>query len=169
MSTERSDDLFKKWHESTEKFDYFMLGVLGALCAYLSQGYKPDRIGLNPGTVELLALIMLVLAAILGFRRIEATNQATMINHRTLHCNERRGTLVSVLEQGPGLNTQTGQIYTPVYAADQIPFLTEQIRLLEGQLRVVQRKALFAYRARNVLTMTGFLLLLAAKIYSAYI
>jgi hypothetical protein len=84
MSTERSDALFKSWRESTEKFDYFMLGVLGALCAYVAQGYKPARIGINSGTAELIALLLLVLAAVLGFRRIEATNQAIIEPPRLL-------------------------------------------------------------------------------------
>ena len=85
MSTARSDGVYEKWRESTEKFDYFILGVLGALCAYISQTYKAERLGLNPGTLDLLALLVLVLAAVFGFRRIEAVNQGSLINHRILH------------------------------------------------------------------------------------
>ena len=168
MTTERSDALFKNWRESTEKFDYFMLGVLGALCAYSAQGYKPERLGMNPGTVELIALLVLALAAIYGFRRIEATNQATIINHRILHANERSGVLASVMHNGPGFNAQTGQTYTREYAASQIPLLAKQITVQEGLLQVIQRRALFTYRLRNALTVVGFLLLLSSKVYSAY-
>jgi hypothetical protein len=168
MSTERSDALHKSWRESAEKFDYFMLGILGALCAYLSQGYKPDRIGLNPGTVELFALLVLVIAAVLGFRRIEATNQATIINQRVLHANERRGVLSAIMHNGPKLNVQTGQTYSPEYAASQMPVLNSQIRGLEAQLERAEGKALVFYRGRNLLTLVGFMLLLAGKIFSAY-
>jgi hypothetical protein len=168
MTTERSDALYKSWRESTEKFDYFMLGILGALCAYLTQGYKPDRIGLNPGTVEFVALLVLVLAAVLGFRRIEATNQATIINQRVLHANERRGVLTAIMHNGPKFNIQTGQSYSPEYAASQMPVLNSQIQSLEAQLERAEGKAFVSYRGRNVLTLVGFMLLLAGKIYSAY-
>ena len=168
MSTDRSDALYKSWRESTEKFDYFMLGILGALCAYLSQGYKPDRIGLNPRTVELFALLVLVLAAVLGFWRIEATNEATAINQRVLHKNERRGVLTAIIHNEPRLNVQTGQTYSPEYAASQMPVLNSEIQGLEAQLERAEGRAFVFYRCRNVLTLVGFMLLLAGKIFSAY-
>lgn len=168
MSTSRSDGVYEKWRESTEKFDYFVLGVLGALCAYVSQTYKAERLGLNPGTLDLLALLVLVLAAVFGFRRIEEVNLATRINQRILHANERRGVLVSVMQNGPGINTQTGQTYTPEYAASQVPQLTKQIKQLEPELEVAQENAQGYYRLRNAFTLVGFLMLVSAKLYAAY-
>ena len=169
MTTDRSDGLFAKWRESTEKFDYFVLGILGALCAYISQSYKPERIGLNPGTFELIALLVLVLGAVLGFRRIEAINQAKLINYRILHSYEKRGVLVSVLQNGPGTNTQTGETYTPEYASNEITKLDRLIKLLQPQLDASQARALKRYHQRNVLTLIGFLMILAAKLFSAYV
>lgn len=168
MTTERSDALFEKWRESTEKFDYFVLGVLGAMFAYVSQGYKPEKLGLNPGTLELAALLTLVLAAVAGFRRIEATNQATLINQRILHANERRGVMTQVVQRGPGLNTQTGRTYTPEFATQQIPQINKHIEQLEPQLKITQDRALYSYKGRNYLTIVGFLLLLGAKLWTAY-
>jgi hypothetical protein len=168
MTTERSDKLFEKWKESTEKFDYFVLGVLGAMFAYVSQGYKPEKLGTNPGTLELFALLVLALAAVMGFRRIEATNQGTLINQRLLHANERRGILVQVLQQGPGLNNQTGKTYTPEYALQQIPKIGEQIKQFELQIKASQDRALYTYKSRNYLTLLGFMLLLGAKLWTAY-
>ena len=127
MATARSDGLHATLRESTEKFDYFILGVVGALCAFISQTYKAEQIGINPGTLELIALLVLVLAAIFGFRRIEAVILATAINHRVLHANERRGVLASVMQNGPGLNIETGATYTPAYAAKEIPRITAQL------------------------------------------
>ncbi|WP_428825194.1 hypothetical protein ACLIKD_11675 [Azonexus sp. IMCC34842] len=169
MSTARSDGVYEKWRESTEKFDYFILGVLGALCAYISQTYKAERLGLNPGTLDLLALLVLVLAAVFGFRRIEAVNQGTLINHRVLHAYERRGVLASVTQNGSGINTQTGETYTPEYAASQIPLLSKQIEQLKPQLQAAQKRTLIHYQLRNGCTLVGFLMLLSAKLYSAYV
>lgn len=169
MNTTRSDGLHDKWRDSTEKFDYFMLGVLGALCAYISQNYKPDKLGINPGTVELLSLLILVLAAVVGFRRIETTNLATLINQQILHANERRGVLVSVINNGPGLNSQTGQTYTPDYAQQEIPKINQKIERLNLQFGKIQRSVIIYYHARNYLMLGGFLILLSAKVYSAYV
>ena len=168
MSTVRSDSVYEKWRESTEKFDYFVLGVLGALCAFISQTYKPDRIGINPGTLELLALLVLVLGAVFGFRRIEATNQTALISHKMLHANERRGVMVSVVQNGPGTNMQTGETYTPEFAQGEIENLTQQLNQLKPQVESAKKRAHNAYRLRNMLTFWGFLMLLAAKVFSAY-
>ena len=168
MTKSRSDGLFEKWRESAEKFDYFVLGVLGALCAYISQNYEAERVGINSGTFELLALLVLVLAAVFGFRRIEALIQVTLVNHRILHSYERRGVLVTVIQKGPGTNTETGETYTPEYANNEINKVNQQLTLLKPQLEKVQSRAVRFYHLRNALTLIGFLMLLAAKMYSAY-
>lgn len=167
--SERSDSLYLKWKESAEKFDYFMLGVLGALCAYLAQGYKPSQVGFNPGTLELLALLTLVLGAVTGFRRIEATMLVTLLNQQSLHTNERRGVMASVIQNGPGVNTQTGQTYTPAFAQQEAERLTRKLEALKPQLESAKAQALRRYHLRNGLTLIGFLMLLAAKLASAYI
>ncbi|MDP3419917.1 MAG: hypothetical protein Q8S10_03275 [Thiobacillus sp.] len=42
MATDRSDKLHTEWRASTEKFDYFILGVICALCAFIAQGFRPE-------------------------------------------------------------------------------------------------------------------------------
>ena len=41
MSTERSDKVHENWWQAAEKFDYFILGVTGALCAYTHRCISP--------------------------------------------------------------------------------------------------------------------------------
>ena len=91
MSTDRSDRLYDTWRASAEKFDYFVLGILGALCAYIANNFEPGVLGLNPKTVELSALATLFASAILGFLRVEASVLLTSLNHRYLRANEQRG------------------------------------------------------------------------------
>jgi hypothetical protein len=169
MSTSRSDSLYEQWRESTEKLDYFVVGVVGALCAYISQNYKPEQVGINPGTIELLALLILVLGAVFGFRRIEAANHCTSLNHRILYSNETRGALSEVIRGGTGINKETGEIYTPEYAAREIQVHTTMIAMLQPKIDSAKKKAMRSYRLRNAFTLVGFLLILAAKLYSAYV
>lgn len=65
MATDRSDKLHADWRASSEKFDYFILGVICALCAFIAQGYRPERLGVNPAALELFALLIFVLAVVL--------------------------------------------------------------------------------------------------------
>lgn len=169
MTTERSDNVFEKWRQATEKFDYFILGVNGALCAYISQTYKPERLGTNPGTVELLALLLLVLAAVAGFRRIERTTQVTLLNHRLLRAQEEKGVLVAKSGGGPLINESTGDILYPQMIAEHIEYLSNIGPEIRDKITKAGSSAHRWYHFRNWLLFLGFSALLAAKVYSAYV
>lgn len=169
MSTERSDKVYETWRQAVEKFDYFILGVTGALCAYISQVYKPSQIGLNPGTLELLALLLLVASAVAGFRRVESTIQVTSLNHRYLRAQEERGVLISRANGGHLINESTGDILSPEVVAHQVQLATEAIPALRTQLESARNAAESSYSTRNGLLFVGFSALVAAKVWSAYV
>lgn len=169
MATDRSDKLYAEWRASTEKFDYFILGVICALCAFIAQGFRPERLGVNPAALELIALLVFVLAVIAGFRRIEQTLMATVLNHRELHAFEARGGMVAKMQTGQTLiNEATGQFFSPEQAGDRVEELTRKIRATQPALEIAKLAALRSYKARNSLALVGFLLLLAARVWSAY-
>lgn len=169
MPTERSDKVFETWRQAVEKFDYFILGVTGALCAYISQVYKPAKLGVNPASLELLALTLLVAAAVAGFRRVESTIQVTSLNHHYLRANEERGVLISKSNGGPLINESTGDILSPDMAARHVETMTQSIRLLHQQLEKARSAAERSYNVRNMLLIVGFSTLVAAKVWSAYV
>lgn len=169
MPTERSDKVYETYRQAVEKFDYFILGVTGALCAYISQVYKPAQVGLNPGTLELLALLLLVAAAVAGFRRVESTIQVTLLNHRYLRAQEERGTLISKANGGHLVNESTGDILSPDMVAHQVQLASEAIPALSTQLDSARDAAERSYGTRNALLFMGFSALVAAKVWSAYV
>lgn len=169
MPTERSDRVFETWRQAVEKFDYFTLGVTGALCAYISQVYKPEKLGVNPASLELLALILLVASAVAGFRRIESTIQVTSLNHRYLRAQEERGVLISKASAGPLINESTGDILSPDMVAHHIELVTQSIPALQEQLEKARSVAERSYGIRNALLFVGFSALVAAKVWSAYV
>ena len=168
MADQRSDDIYWKWRESTEKFDYFILGATGALFAFISEKYTPEKIDANPGTLELSALFVLVLAAIAGFKRVEYTILVTSINHKELYANENRGALVANSKGGPVFNHSTGEILSESEVKAEIANLTQKITQLQSETLPIQENAKQAYRCRNILLLVGFLTLLAAKLWRAY-
>jgi hypothetical protein len=84
MSIERSDKLFGAARDSAIKFDSFMLGVIGAMCAFIGQPFHPVKPGWNPSTCELGALLTLLTSSVAGFRRIELVNNSIRINGQYL-------------------------------------------------------------------------------------
>ena len=170
MATDRSDQLHADWRASTEKFDYFVLGALGALCAFIGQGYKPSKLGLNPTSLELIALLALVFAVIFGFRRIEQTLLVTALNQRELHANEARGGMVAKMQDGRHLvNEATGQIFNREQAEKRVVEFTEVIKRTRPALEAAKSAAHKHYRWRNWFALSGFFLLLAARVWAAYV
>ncbi|MFC6281867.1 MULTISPECIES: hypothetical protein [Polaromonas] len=169
MSTDRSDKLHSDWRTSTEKFDYFILGVICALCAFVAQSYKPTKLALNPALLELVALLTLVLAIVAGFRRIEQTLLVTVLNSRKLHALEARGGMVAKMQDSRTLiNEATGQIFTPDEAIKRVQELTNTVQAIKPTLEIAKDAAHRQYKTRNALALIGFLLLLAARVWSAY-
>jgi hypothetical protein len=168
MVIERSDKVYENWRQATEKFDYFVLGLTGALCAYISQQYEPSKIGLNPGTLELTALLIFVFAAIVGFKRIEKTMALSRLNHRCLRAKEERGSLMAA---GPGtlMNEATGDVFSQDKVQELIQEKSIQIPILNQQIEKVGDAAWRAYHLRNWAILIGFLVLMIAKVWFAYV
>ena len=50
MSTStRSILAYEHAHEASQRFEYFILGVSTALCAYIGQTLSPQKLGFSPG------------------------------------------------------------------------------------------------------------------------
>lgn len=168
MATQRSDKVYEYWHQSREKFDYFVTGITGALCAYVSQSSVPARISVSPNTLELLALLLLVGSVIAGFRRIEKILIAYRYDHEMLRAQEERGQLVSLPEGGTLVNKASGEILGPDLISSRIHELSESWAESEKFANMSSRSADLWYRVRNWLLGTGFLLLIASKVWAAY-
>lgn len=170
MTTERSDKVYENWRQAAERFDYFVLGVTGALCAYLAQSYKPAKLGYNPGSLELLALMVLVFAAVAGFRRVEQTIVLSRLNHIFLRRNEERGVLTARSAAGqPIVNESTGEIVAPHQIPARIDALSKDLPAMQSKIDQVANSAHRWYGVRNWLILAGFALLVGAKVWSAYV
>ena len=170
MATDRSDKLHFEWRASTEKFDYFVLGIICALCAFIGQAYKPHGSMSISDALELISLLVLVLAAISGFKRLEQTILVSAVNSQRLHALEAKGGMVEKMQSGLSLiNAATGDFYSPEQAVVRVQKLDKKIKLLEEPLQKHKQMALIYYKRRNLSALIGFLLLIAARISSVYL
>ncbi|MFM9912092.1 MAG: hypothetical protein ACKVN9_00980 [Methylophilaceae bacterium] len=166
--TERSVLAYQTWENAQEKFDYFILGVIGALCAYLSQHIVPAPLALNTGTLELISLIILIASAIAGFLRLEAAVNLFSVAHQKLSLSEKKGQLVSNFQGSSMLNTQTGQTLTPKEVVIEVAAIDKALPVLDETSESLKRKTVVLYKARNYLLLIGFLLLVGARLLAAY-
>lgn len=86
--SERIERWLKAHHEASDKMDYFMLGAILAICAYLAQTNTYAKIGLNQQTFLLGTLLIFGVSAFFGFRRIESGLHVVKHNGDYIRCFE---------------------------------------------------------------------------------
>lgn len=170
MATERSDKAYDYWRDASLRFDYFVTALTGALTAYVGQTIKPHRIGLNPESLELLALLLLVCSVVAGLKHIETGVEAFRAMHLRLYHQEVRGALVEASTK-PGLlfNRSTGDMLSPSSIAAGVRQHGDAADDVESRLKKISCSSARYYKLRNRLLLAGFLLLITARILPAYV
>jgi hypothetical protein len=169
MPTDRSDAAYEYWRESSEKFDYFVTGLTGALAAYIGQTLLPVRLGINPQTLELISLGCLVASVLFGFIRIEKNVTILRVQSQRLYAEEARGSLTEAAQNGPALNAATGEIVSTAELRRRATERSATIELAESTLTKLSESSARFYSLRDSLLFVGFLLLVIAKILPAYL
>jgi hypothetical protein len=168
MTTERSDKLFEAGRDAQIKFDYFVLGIVGALCAFVGQSFTPTPLGINPSSLELMSLLLLVASVVGGFRRIESTISLMHLNRQYLRLLEEKGALVSNAES-PIINRATGEIFSAEEVAARVAILEEFLPDAKVKMEDLSDSASRSYSIRNWLLLVGFLCLLLSRVWAAYV
>lgn len=170
MSTERSDKVYQCWSEATQKFDYFVTGLTGALTAYVGQNIVVTRIGFNPNTVELLALFCFIASVIAGFRRIESIILTLHMGHSRLYAEENKGAIINASQGGTNIiNKATGDVISLSDVPSLVKVFTENAEKASDYSKQTAEAALKFYKLRNRLLFGGFALLVISWILKAYI
>ena len=169
MSTTRSDTAYNHWREASEKFDYYVTGLTGALAAYIGQGFRPSQVGANASTIELAALASVVLSVVLGFKRIETNVHLLSTQARQLYLREVAGSSLIASKLPAAINASTGDIYSPSQLIDRAAESKAGADALDSRFEVSRRLALALYKWRNRSLLLGFGLLVAARIAGAYL
>lgn len=168
MCTERSDKVHKYWRQTSEKFDYFVTGITGALCAYISQTFQAEQISISPNTLELMSLFILIASVYAGFKRIECTVETHRHNHSSLYLGEQIGQLITKFNGGHIINESTGEIMSPEMVKAKIDALKEVQPKIEKNVDNAATAAGNWYTWRNRFLGIGFLILVTSKVWAAY-
>jgi hypothetical protein len=165
---ERSIGANERYAQSRERFDYFVTGAAGALCAYTAQNLEPVRLGANPPTLEVVALLAMVGAVVAGVRQMEVLVQVLVGNHMNLHHLEIAGKLASGSKQHAHMINSQGELLSSAEAAHQPADHRAQAKRALDLSEPFRVRAHSMYRWRNRLLLGGFLLLVAARVWAPY-
>jgi hypothetical protein len=168
MPEQRSLIAYEYWKDSSQRFDYFVTGVTGALVAFVAQAYHPEKIGLTPNSLELLSIFLLVGSVIAGFKRVEANVEAFRLMSEGLDAAEKLGALTANLGLTPVLNLETGEILTFQDVVQQREYYSKRVDTVQTRLKKYLDMSLSAYKWRNRLLASGFFALVASRILVAY-
>lgn len=146
-----------------------IFGMTGTLCAYISQTFAVKPLSVSPQTLELVALLVLVLSVIAGFKRIELSLTVARYNAHTLRVQEQKGQLVSKSQGTHLVNSATGEVLDPIAVQTKIMALSEILPEFEQGMRKSAEWGGRWYHIRNWLLMVGFLMLVASRVWSAYV
>jgi hypothetical protein len=97
-SDDRSLIEFGYYREGLQRFEYFIVGVSLALCAYVGQTLHPEKLRLlSAYTIEVVSLALLIVSALVGLKRIQSLIQLSRLNGQLLDANEKRGEIVKAI------------------------------------------------------------------------
>src|SRR5438128_265095 len=156
---ERSLIEFGYYREGLQRFEYFIVGVSLALCAYVGQTLRPEKLTLSSAyTIEVVSLALIIISAAIGFKRIESLVQLSRLNAQLLDAKEKQWQLITAIPNAKGLivNAVTGDVLDLQAAANWKNQLQNKIKLLEELVKTEKAKASRLYTRRNALLLVGF-------------
>jgi len=170
----RSDELWGKLNESTEKFDYFICGITGALFGYIAQTYTPQKIdGLIPVLMPL-SLLFLIVSFYAGVRRIQYVQLAARLNQNMLFYSEMAGKLTTELlkadETGATIlvNQSTGETFAREVAEQLRSANIEQSKKAKTLMDKQRPKAAKFGKLRDGFLVVGFIFILLSRVLQPY-
>ena len=169
LPEDRSLIVIEHLQKASQKFEYFIVSASMGLFAYVGEKYQPEKLGWSSNTVEVLAILLLLVSVFLGFKRIEQFVKALRINLDVLHWGQERGRYVSAkCKSGETVDLSTGNIITTKVMDDQIEILTHKLEKQTSETPVFDRAMERVLWWRNLFLVAGLLILFVAKVLSAY-
>jgi len=167
--TDNHSKIFDSWREASQKFDYFVTGLIGALVAFIGQSFSPVPVGINPGTLELASLLILVISFWAGFKRIERNTENLRLTFERNRLEDQLIELRTAKETGNvAFGMQTGQPLSAVERDKLLESMQGQYNAKHQLLIAFSNSAYRFYHGRNYLLIVGFLLLLVARVLKSY-
>jgi hypothetical protein len=172
MAGERSLITVERAYHASQRFDYFVLGITLAVCAYAGQTISPQKFWSVPYAIEVASVISLIGSAFCGFRHLEKKIRMDGLNHRILDAHEKIGKIVhhQVVrgDEEQFINEGTGDIWSGADLIKEKDEIEKALSKFYTEINRVFTESQRLYNWRNGLLAGGFTGLFFAKIISPY-
>jgi hypothetical protein len=163
---------FGYYGEGLQRFEYFIVGVSLALCAYVGQTLHPEKLTfLSTYTIEVVSLALLILSAGVGLKRIKSLGQIGRLNGPLLDAMEKRGAVMVAKPNSEGVIVvkYPRRLLTSEEAANWVRGLNDKIPVLHHMIEKETTRAESLYKWRNRLLLIGFCGLVLSKVLTPYL
>ena len=163
---------FGYYREGLQRFEYFIVAVSLALCAYVGQTLRTEKLTfLSAHTIEVVSLALLILSAGVGLKRIESLVQISRLNGQLLDAIEKRGAVMAAKPNSEGLIVvkYPGRLLSSEAAANWVRELNDKIKVLHHMIEKETTRAETLYKRRNRVLLIGFCGLVLSKVLTPYL
>jgi len=165
---DRSLEAWKSWKDAQLKYDYYIVGLVAALFAYVGSNYVPQKIAFSQNTFELVSILFLALSLIVGIRRLEIDLVLQTITLKQCEAKEMRNAANKISAFGGSHNLDTGGFITVTDAEQRAKKMESAIEVLNNGFSEVSNRATWLFKIRNWALTLGFITLAASKIIGVY-
>jgi hypothetical protein len=163
---------FGHYREGLQRFEYFVVAVSLALCAYAGHTLHPEKLTfLSAYTIKAISLALLILSAGVGLKRIQSLLQISRWNGHLLDAIEKRG---AVMVAKPDSERKIvvkypGRLLTFEEGTNWVRELNERIPVLHHMIEKETTRAESLYKWRNRLFVIGVCGLVLSKVITPYL
>lgn len=163
MTSTRSDQVRTEARAALEKYDYYVLGVCAAACAYGVERWKPEVIGVNASTIHAGAIVLLFIAVVAAMCRLHWGIEQKFANSEQLYAQESQ----QALNDPAAAKRADSDSAHAEAASTQKELWRQAFRMVEGA--ATQKASDFATKGRttqivrDVALLAGVVLLAASK------
>jgi hypothetical protein len=166
--SDKQSILFEAYRDASQRFDYFMISLAGALFAYVGQNWRPTPLTFSSGTFELAAIILFASSVAAGLKHRQYVVALLKLNHGILEAEGQHAQLLpGSLGQGI-VQLATGEVLSPGQAKDLLEIMSKCMPQLRKTFGNIDSYASVAYIIRNWALVLGFLALASSKVLAAY-
>jgi len=156
---------FDYYRKLEEKFDFYILGILVAICAFLGKTFFVDATTVR--YTDLITISLFGLSTYFGFKRIETLVIFNRVNSKYLNKISEKDALLKIRENLPQMHTPTGVVITTENYNEYNEKLDVEIKIELSSLQKLRKNGMLCYQLRNWFAVMGFIALIAARFFFA--
>lgn len=160
----RSLEAWKSWKQAQLKYDYYIVGLVAALFAYVGSNYTPQKIAFSQNSLELASILFLAVSLIVGVRRLETDLSIQTITLKQCEAEEMRGAANQIVANGGAHNLDDNGFISVDDAKRRAEQMNSALRVLNRKFSSVSDRSEKLFKSRNWTLMAGFISFAASKV-----